>query len=171
MEQNVFEELTNELAGWTIVKWDGYDETGEAFRLIVSKDGIKKLAVVVATDLGMNLETVRFIDTITDREMYTDLEDFADMISDHIWRSHDKFPYNMTFEQKCTTIIYEQDIENSQIGYKCQLCNKEWWITLDNIASSNHLKLKKIMQQPDTCLILDEDNWRWNYEENETEEG
>ena len=170
MKSNVFEELTNELAGWTIIKWDGHDETGEAFRLIVGKDGIKKVATIIATDLGMGLDKINFIDDITEKEMHTDLEEFADVISDHLWMSgHDKFPYNMPFEDRCNIIKFEQDIVNSQIGYKCQLCNKEWWITINNIKSSNHLKLKEIMQQPDMCLILDDNNWRWNYEEDEEE--
>lgn len=60
------------------------------------------------------------------------------------------------------------DVRNALIGYQCQQCNKEWWISLRNIKKCDNEKLRVIMQYPETRLdVFDERKYESYYEEDD----
>lgn len=156
-QKQCFKELTKLSKGWKVKKWESY---GEGFSLTISKGNEKKILHVIATDLGIELDSIN--DICCGKELSSDLHDMAHEINYHCLNEHGVIVNDVN---AINIIENDFDINNLLFGFICRECDEEWWISLEDVKRSDQQHMKNAMMEPETRnLIFSEDylyghNW------------
>ena len=140
-QQQALEHLTEVSKGWKIENWE---YRSEGFSLTIKKDEEKKILHVIATDLGMELDTCSTINS-DGKEFETDLYKMAHEIIDHCNNIHNTHDLD-----KIPDIIEISDnAQQLSFTFMCKECGVKWHITLGNIRNSSNIRMKESMKLPD----------------------